>query len=183
MRSLLMFFLFTGIGHLYAQQEDSTVYSQDLFLINNKMRANDLQTISGPRLTMRTLIVPVSLITYGVISQANDDLREFDVGIKSVVRKDADFHSPLDNYLQYAPGLAVYGLNAVGIKGEHNFRDRTMIYLLSNVMMGITVQSIKKITRVRRPDGFGANAFPSGHTATAFVGAEFLRQEYKNVSP
>jgi membrane-associated phospholipid phosphatase len=58
-----------------------------------------------------------------------------------------------------------------------------MIYLLSNAMMGITVYSLKKITRVQRPDGFGTNAFPSGHTATAFVAAEFLRQEYKDVSP
>jgi membrane-associated phospholipid phosphatase len=50
-------------------------------------------------------------------------------------------------------------------------------------MMGITVQSIKKITKVARPEGFGTNAFPSGHTATTFAGAEFLRQEYKDVSP
>jgi membrane-associated phospholipid phosphatase len=125
----------------------------------------------------------VSLITYGVFSQSNEDLKDFDADIRKVVRKDADFRSPVDNYLQYAPGLAVYALNAVGIKGKHNFRDRTMIYFLSNLMMGITVQSIKRITKVQRPDGFGANAFPSGHTATAFAGAEFLRQEYKNVSP
>ncbi len=129
------------------------------------------------------MIVPLSFITYGAISQSNEDLKDFDNNIKKLVRKDADFHTPVDNYLQYAPGLAVYALNAVGIKGEHNFRDRTMIYLLSNVMMGITVQSIKKITKVQRPEGSGTNAFPSGHTATAFAGAEFLRQEYKDVSP
>ena len=58
-----------------------------------------------------------------------------------------------------------------------------MIYLLSNAMMGITVQSLKSITKIQRPDGFGTNAFPSGHTATAFVAAEFLHQEYKDVSP
>ena len=29
----------------------------------------------------------------------------------------------------------------------------------------------------------GKSAFPSGHTATAFVAAEFLYQEYKNISP
>jgi membrane-associated phospholipid phosphatase len=54
---------------------------------------------------------------------------------------------------------------------------------MSNLVMGITVQSIKNITKVQRPEGFGKNAFPSGHTATAFAGAEFLRQEYKEVSP
>jgi membrane-associated phospholipid phosphatase len=76
----------------------------------------------------------------------------------------------------------VYALNAVAIKGRNNFRDRAMIYLLSNIMMGITVQSIKKIIKVQRPEGFGTNAFPSGHTATAFAEAEFLRREYKEVS-
>jgi len=50
-------------------------------------------------------------------------------------------------------------------------------------MMGITVQTIKKITKVQRPEGFGTNAFPSGHTATAFAGAEFLHQEYRDISP
>ena len=132
---------------------------------------------------MKTITFPLSLITYGVISQSNDELREFDVRIKNVVRKDADFHSPVDNYLQYVPGLSVYALNAVGINGKNNFRDRTMIYLMSNVMMGMTIQTIKKITKVARPEGFGTNAFPSGHTATAFAGAEFLHQEYKDVSP
>ena len=71
----------------------------------------------------------------------------------------------------------------MGIKGKHNFKDRTATFMLSTIISGITVQSIKAITRVRRPDGFGTNAFPSGHTATAFAGAEFLRQEYKDVSP
>ncbi len=79
--------------------------------------------------------------------------------------------------------MAVYGLNAIGIKGRNNFKDRTIIYLLSTAITGVTVQSLKAITKVQRPDGFGTNAFPSGHTATAFAAAEFLRMEYKDVSP
>lgn len=34
-----------------------------------------------------------------------------------------------------------------------------------------------------RPDGSSRNSFPSGHTATAFAGAELLRREYWDVSP
>ena len=48
--------------------------------------------------------------------------------------------------------------------------------------MGASVNGLKKITRVQRPDGTSRNSFPSGHTATAFMGAEFLYQEYKDVS-
>ena len=41
---------------------------------------------------------------------------------------------------------------------------------------------IKRTGNVERPDGSSKNSFPSGHTATAFMGAEFLYQEYKDVS-
>jgi membrane-associated phospholipid phosphatase len=183
MRFFLALFFLINIGALRAQQKDSTTYLPAVVFVNNNAKAGVPQINSGPELTIRKLIVPISLITYGVISQCNEELKEFDMKIRDLVRKDADYHTPVDNYLQYAPGLSVYALNAVGIKGKNNFLDRTMIYLLSNAMMGITVQSIKKITKVPRPEGYGTNAFPSGHTATAFAGAEFLRQEYKEVSP
>ncbi len=48
--------------------------------------------------------------------------------------------------------------------------------------MGISVNSIKSTGNVIRPDGSSNNSFPSGHTAISFVGAEFLWQEYKDVS-
>lgn len=170
-------------GSLLAQQEESIVYSPDLFEANDEIVPKQVQPAPNPRITIKSLIIPVTLISYGVIAQCSNRLKRMDVRIKNVVRRDPDFHTKIDNYLQYAPSFAVYALNAAGVKGKNNFRDRTLIYLLSNTMMGITVQAIKKITRVARPEGFGTNAFPSGHTATAFAGAEFMRQEYKDVSP
>ena len=41
---------------------------------------------------------------------------------------------------------------------------------------------LKKSTHELRPDGSDYFSFPSGHTATAFMGAEMLYQEYKDVS-
>src|SRR5690606_29011205 len=41
---------------------------------------------------------------------------------------------------------------------------------------------LKAMTDVQRPDITAYNSFPSGHTATAFAGAEFLLQEYKDKS-
>lgn len=133
---------------------------------------------------IKSLLIPAGMITYGFIALENDGLKNLDNRIKEEIWTERPHKlTTIDNYLQYAPAAAVFGLNAMGIKGKNNFRDRTMIYLLSNAMMGITVQSLKAITRVPRPDGFGTNAFPSGHTATAFAAAEFLHQEYKDVSP
>jgi membrane-associated phospholipid phosphatase len=74
-------------------------------------------------------------------------------------------------------------LNALGVKGKNNFRDRTIIYTLSTVISTAIVLPLKKITNIQRPDGSAFNSFPSGHTATAFAAAEFLRTEYKDVSP
>lgn len=132
---------------------------------------------------LKKLYLPAAMITYGFWAQSSHELKEFDTHVRNEIREDADFNTAIDNYLQYSPAAAVYALNALGIKGEHNFRDRTMIYVLSNFIMGAMVESIKKISKVQRPDGMGHNAFPSGHTATAFAAAEFLHQEYKNRSP
>ena len=48
--------------------------------------------------------------------------------------------------------------------------------------MGSTVNIIKLTGNEMRPDGTSNNSFPSGNTATAFMGAELLYQEYKEVS-
>ncbi len=143
----------------------------------------------GPCLTInrplyRQMIIPAVLTSYGFIALNNTALSALDNHIKEEVWT-KHLHPTLvvDDYLQYLPGLSVYGLNVLGIKGKNNFRDRTTLYLLSSVLMTITVQSIKGISRQLRPDSIGNNSFPSGHTATAFVGAEFLNQEYKDRSP
>jgi membrane-associated phospholipid phosphatase len=48
--------------------------------------------------------------------------------------------------------------------------------------MSGSVLGLKSLAKVERPDGSANNSFPSGHTATAFCGAEFLWQEYKDVN-
>jgi membrane-associated phospholipid phosphatase len=88
----------------------------------------------------------------------------------------------IDDYLQYTPALSVYGLNSIGIQGKHNFKDRTVILGTSLLFVFASVTALKKITKIERPDGSAANSFPSGHTALAFAGAEFMYQEYKEVS-
>lgn len=135
------------------------------------------------KINVRSFIVPAAFIAYGFVALESDDLKEMDKKIQDEIWVDHPHETvKIDNYLQYAPAAMVFGLQALGIKGKNNVRDEAFIYLLSNAMMGVTVQSLKAATRIQRPDGHGTNAFPSGHTATAFVSAEFLFQEYKNES-
>lgn len=130
----------------------------------------------------KQLIIPTALIGYGVIGIESDQLKLFNTQIRDEVKEDIDEKVTIDDFSQYAPALSVYGLNALGIKGKHNFKDRTIILGTSYLIISASVLSLKSITQVERPDGSGFNSFPSGHTATAFAGAEFLWQEYKDVS-
>ncbi len=83
-----------------------------------------------------------------------------------------------DDILQYSPVIAVYALNAIGIEGKHRFLERTVYLAGSYVIMGTTVYGLKTAIDAPRPDGSDNNSFPSGHTAIAFMGAEFFRKEF-----
>ncbi|UPK72002.1 phosphatase PAP2 family protein [Chitinophaga filiformis] len=129
------------------------------------------------------LLVPATFIVYGAASLGLHDLKTVNNHFKEEVYLEGDgkMHH-IDNYLQYAPGLLVYGLNLAGIKGKNNFVDRTAIYAMANIIMGSTVTVTKHLTHETRPDGSNDLSFPSGHTATAFAAAEFMRKEYQDVS-
>lgn len=133
---------------------------------------------------LKGMLVPAVLITYGAISIKSDQLNDLNHEVRDEVYMEHPHKRfPLDDYLQFAPAAAVYGLDAMGIKAKHNFRDRSMIYLMSNIILNTTVFSVKKLAHEQRPDGSDYYSFPSGHTTEAFASAEFLYQEYKDKSP
>ena len=119
---------------------------------------------------------------YGLIGLESDQLKLFNAIIKEEVNENIDKKFTIDDISQYAPAASVYALNLMGIKGKHNFRDRSIILGTAYLLMGSSVYGIKKLAKIQRPDKSGYNSFPSGHTATAFMGAEFMWQEYKDVS-
>jgi hypothetical protein len=130
----------------------------------------------------KQLIIPTALMAYGVIGIESDGLKLVNSNIRAEVMEDIDKKITIDDFSQYAPAAAVYGLNLAGIHGKNDFKDRTIILGTSYLIMATTVTSLKHIAKVERPDGSSNNSFPSGHTGTAFVGAEFMWQEYKDKS-
>ncbi len=132
---------------------------------------------------VKQLVLPATMITIGVIGVYSDWLESKNYQVKDELRENIDKKITIDDFSQYAPIAAVYGLNIAGLKGYHNFEDRTIILATSYLIMGITVESLKRIIKEERPDRSNNQSFPSGHTATAFMGAEFLWREYKDVSP
>lgn len=130
----------------------------------------------------KALIAPSILIGYGIIGIESDALKGFNSEIKEEVNENIDEKITLDDFTQYLPAVSVYGLNAFGIEGKHDFKERSIILATSYLLVTGTVLTLKSVTHIERPDGTSFNSFPSGHTAIAFAGAEFLWQEYKDHS-
>ncbi|MDW7691697.1 phosphatase PAP2 family protein [Flammeovirgaceae bacterium SG7u.111] len=148
----------------YAQSssQDSTLYKQDKLY--------------------KSLTIPTILIGYGLIGIESDGIQSINLEIREEVDEHIKKKTSIDDFTQYVPIVSVYGLNAFGIKGKNNFKERSIILLTASLIMSTTVFGVKELTKIERPDGSTSNSFPSGHTANAFMGAEFLWQEYKDVS-
>lgn len=134
------------------------------------------------KLNYKHLIAPTVFIGYGIVSLESDGLKQLNFSTKDEIGEHQPKHISLDNYTQYAPAAMVYGLNAVGIKGKHNFNDRTIIYATSQLISAAFVVPLKHIVKEERPDGSNNLSFPSGHTTTAFSSAQFMFREYKDTN-
>jgi len=130
------------------------------------------------KLDYRHLIAPTLLIGYGIIGLESDWLKQLNHSTKYEIGEHQPKKISLDNYTQYAPAAMVYGLNAIGIKGKHNFKDRTIIYATSQLIAAGFVVPLKRLVKEERPDGSNNQSFPSGHTTTAFSSAQFMFREY-----
>lgn len=128
----------------------------------------------------KKLIVPTVFIGYGVISLTSDALKDLNRSTKYEIGEHQPKKIKLDNYTQYLPAAMVYGYNLTGIKGKHNFKERTIIYGTSQLISAAFVLPLKHIIKEERPDGSNSLSFPSGHTATAFSSAHFLFREYQD---
>ncbi|MCI9846868.1 phosphatase PAP2 family protein [Flavobacterium pectinovorum] len=154
------------------------MYSQSA--VNDSVVVQD--TVHNLKFNYKQLIIPGVLIGYGFIGLESDQLKSYNADIREEVKEDIDHKITIDDFSQYTPAASVYALNALGIKGKNNLKDRSIILASSYLMMSTAVFALKSITKVERPDGTSNNSFPSGHTANAFAGAEFLYQEYKDQS-
>lgn len=134
------------------------------------------------RFKFKSLIIPTVLIGYGVFGLKSPALKGVNNYIRNELRVQHFTKVKLDNYTQYTPSLSVYALNALGVHGRNNFKDRTIVIATAYIIVGSSISVIKNTSNVERPDGSNNKSFPSGHTANAFLGAEFLYQEYKDVS-
>ena len=94
-----------------------------------------------------------------------------------------DYHCEVDDYLQFAPGVAAVIMKACGVQSRSSWGRMVVSDAFSVAIMAALVNGIKYSVGTLRPDGSTYNSFPSGHTATAFTAAHILHKEYGELSP
>jgi len=125
------------------------------------------------------LIAPAALIGTGAIIASTGFGKQFQRYVKKEMAElRGDHYTKIDNYVQYAPAAFYLGLGVCGVKCKHNILERSLAAATAYLAEFALTSSIKHIVREQRPDTSTRNSFPSGHTATAFVGAELCRREY-----
>ena len=88
------------------------------------------------------------------------------------------FKTSIDDKLQFFSPALTLGLKIGGVEGRSDLTRLLTSAAMSYGLMAGFVNSIKYTASELRPDGSTHNAWPSGHTATAFVGATILHKEY-----
>ncbi len=160
--------------------KDTSGIGQVAQVVHDSVKAQLKAPIVQVPVRLKTLIIPGAFFAYGAITLNNGGLR----GINEEVREliwDGKVHGRpyIEDYLLLVPAAAVYALNIVGVKGQNNLIDRSIIYGMSNLISNGIIFGVKQVGIETRPDGSDNHSFPSGHTAQAFVSAEFFHQEYK----
>ncbi len=164
---LLILLCLFGITVLYAQENEQVDTTT-----NEHACWHKTAKIAG-------VAVPSLMVAYGVSSFYIDGIRHVDYNIQSsIADNNAFWHTHVDDYLQFAPAAAAFTMKLAGVKSKNKLGGMVITYGLSNLLMGGIVTVTKHTTGRERPDGSNTQSFPSGHTATAFVAAEFLHQEF-----
>ncbi|MCU7617198.1 phosphatase PAP2 family protein [Chryseobacterium sp. PBS4-4] len=172
MRNRLFGFLICVVSSSFCKAQDSLSLDTNSQSSVQEAKAN-LQTSFFRREWVKKSTAPVLFFTASAATWGErKNIRE----IRN--RYIPTFKVGYDNYLQYAPTAAVYGLKLAGVKGRNNIGRATLSYAASIGIMGLLVNSLKYTAKVERPDGSSKNSFPSGHTSMAFTNASFLHKEY-----
>ncbi|MDR1054334.1 MAG: phosphatase PAP2 family protein [Prevotellaceae bacterium] len=130
-----------------------------------------------------SIAVPSAMVVYGALSFKSDAIRQLDYSTKNELLEDNTmWYNGWDDYFQFFPVVAAFGMKLCGVKSTHKLGEMAILYAASNLLAGGIVYRTKVATNRERPNGSNRLSFPSGHTATAFVVAEFLHQEYGDKS-
>ncbi len=121
--------------------------------------------------------VPVFLAGVFIKSEKKGFRQDYE-GSPANTRLLTHFKTHVDDYTQYFGPAMTLGLKVGGVEGRSDWGRMLASAAMSYGLMAGLVNGIKYTASELRPDGTTRNSWPSGHTATSFVGATILHKEY-----
>jgi|GEM_PF-4867143 len=152
----------SDLSHFSSLSSDSVTKSIQVQDSSYNLSHKNLQQNNYYKFKYKQLILPATLIWIGTMGLKNHWLKYQNREIKDELTENINRKTTIDNFSQYAPMAAVYGLNLIGIHGYHNFADRTIILSTSYLIMGIAVNSIKRFAKKNALMGRIINLFLQG---------------------
>ncbi len=112
-------------------------------------------------------------------------LLDFDHGgIRSGDAYSPSFSYKADEVLRFVPAVALVGMKALGVESRTKRWSELLVRsAVSTAIMGISVESTKRLVGRVRPDGSDERSFPSGHSSAAFLTASLFAKEYGHLNP
>ena len=164
---------------LMQQTDNQTITSQIRGGGSRKNWWEENQSYST-RFRAEQLVAPIALVGIGALGVGeNAPLRGINLSIRDgLYNASKGVKLRFDDYVQYVPVAFYLTLDFMGLKAKHSFGERLAVGVVTYISVTALSQSIKYIVREPRPDTGTRNSFPSGHTMTAFAGAELVRSEY-----
>lgn len=147
--------------------------------VNNTYAQTDSISINKPS-SYKSYILPASLVAYGLICWGDNGLPSSRQIYNYRKEHYQNFNTSLDDYMVFAPSVALIALDAFKVKSKSDILNQSLITAKSLVLSLGIINILKYSTQVTRPDGSADNSFASGHSAAAFTFAEVLHQEFKD---
>lgn len=151
------------------------------FIINiSNAQQADSAHFYNQKYGIKSYIIPAVFVAYG-LSSLNDNGFPSSISVRKYRNENyGNFENSADDYIAFAPGLLMLGLDLFHVKSTSNFANQSAITAKSIILTLGVVNILKYSTQVLRPDNSSENSFPSGHTSFAFTLAEVLHQEFKD---
>jgi len=170
---LIVAFCFILIQSIKAQTDSLSVLHESV------LTADTLQ-VATEKPKLKQVLLPASLITLGVISNATY--------INRYVQRHAYRYSGgqklrFDDYIQYLPIASVFAYSNLGIKAKHSVKERLIVGATAYAITAALVNGVKYSVRIHRPDESAYNSFPSGHTSASFTMVYIFYKHLKKYFP
>ena len=130
----------------------------------------------------RAVIVPALLIGYGASTINGNGLYSSYAAKRDIQHAFGTYRTHLDDYLQFVPYLEIGAALLAGVGAHDDRLNLGLVIVKSELIMLASVYAMKRLTSIQRPDGSSDNAFPSGHTAQAFLAASIVHTEFRDKS-